>query len=336
VRTWALAVLAACSFEPTPASTTSDGSVDGASAITGDAAPWWNDAWFERIPITIENAGSAALGSGLQIAVMLDLAGAPCVSVGAHDDVRIVYAASELPRVIDSIPTGNATWFGLVAALDVGATSRGEYWLYCRNGSAAAVGDLGSAVFDFYDPFDALDGGRWQIVNGATTTAGMLVLDNTGDTGVVTQVAVNDVDFAVDFAAVLQTGTADWWGGFQTGTLDLRPWSLWYQHDAANAAPSYIDGDPIALIYFGNDKPQDTAEHIYSVEDYATAAIWRFDDVLYQVQAYAPLGTPPATFGLRLWNNSTGSNQGISFDWVRLRQSASPAPIVSLGSAQMR
>jgi hypothetical protein len=333
VRTWALAVLAACSFEPTPASTTSDGRVD--SAVTADAAPWWNDAWFERIPITIENAGSAALGSGLQIAVMLELSGPPCASSGKHDDVRIVYDATELPRVIDSLPATNATWFGLVAALDVGATSRGEYWLYCRNGSAAAVGDQGSAVFEFYDPFDALDGGRWQIVNGATTNGGMLVLDGTGDTGVVTQVAVNDVDFAVDFAAVLQTGSADWWGGFQTGTPDLRPWSLWYQRDAGSAAPSYIDGDLIAPIWFGNDKAQDTAEHVYSVEDYATAAIWRFDDTLYQVQAYSPLGTPPATFDIRLWNNS-GSNAGISFDWVRLRQAASPTPIVSLGSAEMR
>jgi hypothetical protein len=336
VRTCALAVLAACSFRPTPAATTGDDGPGDAIAITSDAAPWWNDAWFERIPITIENAGSAALGSGLQVAVMLDLSGGACVSPGAHDDVRIVYGATELPRVIDSIPTTNATWFGLVAVLDVGATSRGEYWLYCRNGSAAAVGDLGSAVFEFYDPFDALDGGRWQIVNGATTNGGMLVLDNTNDTGVVTQVAVNDVDYAVDFAAVLQSGTADWWGGFQSGTADVRPWSLWYQHDAGNVSPSYIDGDPIALIDFGTDKPQDTALHIYSVEDYASAAIWRFDDVLYQVQAYSPLGTPPATFDLRLWNNSTGSNQGISFDWVRLRRAASPTPIVGLGSAEMR
>lgn len=326
-------MLAACSFKPT--ATTSDGNVDGASAITADAAAWWNDAWFERVPITIENAGTATLGSGLQVAVFLDLAGAPCASTTPYDEVRIVYNATDLPRVIDALPTMNATWFGLVAALDAGATSRGEYWLYCRNGSATPVGDQGSAVFDFYDPFDTLDGGRWQIVNGATATGGMLVLDGTGDTGVVTQVAVNDVDYAVDFAAALQTGSADWWAGFQSGTLDLRPWSLWYQHDAGNASPSYIDDDVIAPIWFGNDKAQDTAMHIYAVEDYATQAIWRFDDRVYQVQGYAPLGTPPATFDIRLWNNS-GSNAGISFDWVRLRQAASPTPIVSLGSAQMR
>jgi hypothetical protein len=343
MRTCVLVVLAACSFRPSQSSPVdggSDASTPGsgsdAGTITGDAGNWWNDAWMYRIPISIENSGSDRLGSALAIAVPYALSATPCSSTGAHDDVRVVYDATEIARVIDTIPSGNVTWFRLVAPISGSSTSTGEYWLYCGNGSAAAVGDLGSDVFDFYDPFNTLDGGVWQMVNGATASNGMLVLDDNGDTGVVTNTSFTDVGYAVDFAAIVQAPTITWWGGFQSGTSDLRPWSLWYQPaiDPGHVSPSYIDSDGSAAIWEGSDDTQDTNLHIYSVENYDTAAIWRLDDAMYQLQPYAPLAQPPASFGIRLWSNMT-PNPGISFDWVRLRK-ANRSESVTVGSAETR
>jgi hypothetical protein len=346
MRTCVLVVLAACSFRPSPSSPGGDGGGGGDAAmpgsgsdagmITGDAGDWWNDAWMYRIPISIENSGSARLGSALEIAVPLALSTAPCASSGAHDDVRVVYGETEIARAIDTIPNGNVTWFRLVNPIDGSSTSTGEYWLYCGNGSAASVGDRGSDVFDFYDPFDTLDGGVWQIVSGATASNGMLVLGNNGDTGVVTNASFTDVGYAVDFAATAQMSTITWWGGFQSGTPDLRPWSLWYQPatDPGHVSPSYIDTNGAAQIWEGSDDNQDTNEHIYSVENYDTAAIWRLDDAMYQTNSYAPLGVPPSTFGIRLWSNMT-PNPGISFDWVRLRK-ANRSESASVGVAETR
>jgi hypothetical protein len=341
MRTCVLVVLAACSFRPSPSSPGDSGgdampgSGSDAGTITGDAGQWWNDAWMYRIPISVANSGSARLGSALEIAVPFELSTAPCASSGAHDDVRVVYGETEIARVIDTIPNSNVTWFRLVNPIDGSSTSTGEYWLYCGNGSAASVGDLGSDVFDFYDPFDTLDGGTWQNVNDATASNGMLVLGSNGDTGVVTSSSFTDVGYAVDFAAAVQMPTITWWGGFQSGTGDVRPWSLWYQPaiDPGHVSPSYIDSSA-GQIWEGSDTNQDTNQHIYSVENYDTAAIWRLDDAMYQLNSYAPLGQPPSTFGIRLWSNAT-PNPGISFDWVRLRK-ANRSESVSVGAPETR
>jgi hypothetical protein len=333
VRIWALAfAVSACSFRPTPLSTTTD-SPDAGAAVPGD---WWNTDFTTRLPITIVNGSNAALPIGFQIGVPYDLVAAPCASTStAHDDVRAVYRGAEIVRVIDRVGPPAWTWFRLSAPIAAGATSTGDYWLYCDNPAAPALQDLGSAVFDFYDSFDALDTTRWTASHSPTIANGMLQCQSLqSDVGVVTKQSVTALAHAVDFAIVMQTGDAHWWGGFQDGTVDGPPWTLWDQPDpgtSGTVSPSYSDTN--GNMWTGTFIAQDTVEHIYGVEDEATTMIFSADDRVVQIEPYAPSDPPPSSLDIRLWNNSLNSGQTISFDWVRLRQAVVPAPTASVGSA---
>jgi hypothetical protein len=332
-----LVVATACSFQPRMerSSTSIDAAAD--TGTTADASPWWNTAWTVRLPITIANTSGSDVPAGFQIGVPYELDGSPCSSsVGGYSDVRVVDGTTELARVIDAVGPPEWTWFRLDKPLAAGATSSGVYWLYCNNPSAPFVDDQGSAVFDFYDPFDTLDTTRWTVNNNATISNGLLVCSSTGnDNGVVTTATVTADHHAVEFAAAMETGSADWWAGFQTGTADVRPWSLWYQHDLGKVSPSYVDSGSASVIWEGTDDVQDTNEHVYTVEDYDANAVYRLDDLVYQTQPYAPLQPPPTSFAIRLWNNTNVPGFNVSFDWVRLRQSASPAPSITIGNPEM-
>ena len=309
-------------------------SPDAGSAAPGD---WWNTDFTTRLPITIVNGSSAELPIGFQIGLPYDVAGAQCASTSAsHSDVRTVYHDAEIPRVIDSVGPPAWTWFRLSAPIAAGATSTGDYWLYCDDPAAPAIPDLGSAVFDFYDPFDQLDTTRWTVSHGASVGSGMLHCP-TGqtDVGVVSTQSVAALAHAVELAIVMQTGDAHWWGGFQDGTVDGPPWAIWDQPDPGDSgtvSPSYADtsGDTVT----GNSVTQDAAEHIYGVEDEASTATFTIDDTVVQTMPYQPdANPPPSNFDIKLWNMSLNSGQDISFDWVRLRQTVAPAPTASAGSA---
>jgi hypothetical protein len=316
----------------------SDDAAAGADVADAAPAPWWNTEWSRRLPLTIDNVTGAELAAGFQIGVPFDLDAAPCSSsVGNYSDVRVVAGSDELARVVDPVGPPEWTWFRLTAPIAAGATSSGEYWLYCDNSSAPILDDEGSAVFDFYDPFDTLDTTTWTANGTATAMNGELMCPGGGnDNGVVTKSAYPAMQHAVDFAETLANGSADWWGGFQTGTADLRPWSLWYALAIDAVAPSYVDTGSSSNILMGTNVPTDKDEHIYGVEDYAGSAVYRRDDAVFGSLAYAPELAPPASFGLRLWNNTNKGGYDVRFDWIRLRQAASPPPDVIVGSAEAR
>jgi hypothetical protein len=319
------------------ASSDDDAAIVDTAIVDAAPVPWWNTAWSLRLPVTISNATGSDLPAGFQIGVPFDLDHPPCSSsVGNYGDVRVVAGSAELARVIDAVGPPEWTWFRLTAPIAAGDTSSGEYWLYCDNPSATDVADAGATVFDFYDPFDALSTATWNVHGSATVTNGQLVCPGGGnDNGTVTNSAYAASQHAVDFAATLANGSADWWGGFQTGTADVRPWSLWYAVAVTSTAPSYVDTGSNSAILAGSFVPTDTNEHIYGVEDYAGSAVYRFDDAIYGSLTYAPELAPPSSFALRLWNNTNHGGQDIRFDWIRLRQAASPPPDVVVGSAQM-
>ena len=145
--------------------------------------------------------------------------------------------------MIDPVGPPEWTWFRLTAPLASSATSSGEYWLYCDNPAAPLVDDQGSAVFDLYDPFDTIDtrpmDGQQQRLD-VERPAG--VRGTGDDNGVVTDSATVMADHhAVDFAPMLETDVANWWGGYQDGTGDVRPWSTWWQYYAGTANRAYVD-----------------------------------------------------------------------------------------------
>lgn len=330
MRAWALLVVAACSFRH---GETSLG--DGSAAPIPDGPPadarsdWWNSAWQWRIPITI--TAGAALPMTYQIPLPYPVGAAPCTA--NRDDIRIVYGTTELARVIDEVGPPQWTWFRLAAPLAAGATSTGEYWLYCGNPSPPAAPADPAQVFDFYDGFDTAIGTAWNKTNVASVSGGLLVCGGTTttqDSGVVSKTTYG-AKHAVDFVAIASSTTASvFWAGFQNGTMDVPPYMHWYADTGNEILPDY-QGTSAGMFWLGTPVALDLSPHIYSYENYADSSMYRHDDVPYAMHAYDVL--PPATESIRLWD--AAGKPTVSYDWVRIRQAIKPNPTVMTGPPEM-
>jgi hypothetical protein len=328
VRSLALIVASACTFQANAARDAGSGSAPGSDSA------WWDTAWTERIPLVITNGSSATLDEGFEVGFAFDVTAAPCASTGStHDDIRIVNGTTDLPRVIDDVGPPVWIWFRLEAAL-AGGSSVGGYDLYCDNPAAGSASADPATVFDFYDSFDTL-GSAWMQGNNTTAADGVLVCPGDGivNSGVVS-VMTYPANTAVDFVATAAGANGFWWGGFQNGTSNAQPWVLWYANmDPQHLAASLAAADP-AQIQNGSEVPQDTAAHLYGVELYGQVAMYRFGDTPVTTIANGSSQPLPATFSVRLWNGGGVSNATIDFDSVRVRHAVSPVPTVETGSAE--
>ena len=320
-----------CSFQGQPVS---GKATDAGGADAGAPAGWWNPAWPIRVPITITDASTAALGSGYQIGFADSASASACPPVSAtDDDLRIVFGTTELARAIDAVTPQPWIWFKLAAPLAAGATSSNEYWVYCGNPSPPPPIGGAAQVFDFYDGFATLDQSVWTVANTPTVSGGGL---NCGanNTGIVAKSPTSTVNHAVDFAASAQTPTSagqTWWGGYQNGTGDVQPWAIWYALMQDTIMPSSDAG----MERNGTTVVLDTTFHIYGVESYADhSMMFRHEDAPYQPYAPDPQTMVPPMLDVRLWNNSPSGS--ITFAWVRTRQAVTPSPSVALGGPEMK
>lgn len=332
MRLLALALVAGCGFHHGDASRDGAAASDAADAAIDVTRDWWNTAWGVRFPLTIANTSPDSLAAGYQIGVVFDVGAAPCTA--NRDDMRVVYGATELTRVIDSVGPPEWTWFPLAAPLASGATSSGEYWLYCGNPSPPPAPKDPAKVFDFYDSFAMLDTTTWTTMNTVSLSSGHLVAGGGGvrDNGIVTKGEPFSAKHAVDYSAVASSATnSDWWAGFQIGTMDVAPWLHWYTHNANAACPDFLGvaGD---TAWYGTDHPLDTQPHIYGIENYGDQSMYRLEDAVYQTHIYAPMQPPPAQVDVRLWDGSDTTT--VSFDWVRVRQAVNPPPAATVGAAE--
>lgn len=341
MRALVACVLAGCSFHPglgtTDGAARDSTALDAAAvdaAAPGDAGDWWNTSWALRLPITIANTSSDALGAGYQVGLAYAFSAAPCNSSGL-DDVRIVYRGRELSRVIDVVAPAPWIWFPLATPLAANATSSGDYWLYCGNPAPPAAPADPTKVFDFYDGFDGAtaDAAVWTTYGTASISGGLLDCDGTnGDAGVVTMNEPFVAKHAVDFVAIDPApNSTSWWAGFQNGTQDVAPWLHWYNAANNKVEPDFLgDGTAGEMPWYGMPHALDTSAHIYGVENYGTKSMYRYADVTYASHPYPPTHLPPANLDVRLWCNGTH----VSYDWVRVRQAVDPPPMVSVGPAQ--
>lgn len=331
--------LSACGFEHGQLGGGSNGGDDARMPDgAGDApyVPWWNTGWNFRMPITIVNTSTSALPMGYQVGVSHDFYAAPCG--GTRNELRFVYnSLTDLNRAIDDVVPPWA-WFQLAAPLPAGATSTGEYYLYCNAITPSTPTSNPATLFDFYDAFEAasIDTSRWTVVRGAGITNGKLVLGTGGNTdnGVISKAASFGAGYAVDFvaqSAQAPTTSVGFWGGLEGSTTDGPPYTIWWTFTTTGIGPAYgittqstpYQGQPVAL---------DTAAHYYSVEHYGKGAMYRYEDVPVDTQAYDVAYTDPLF--VRLWNyNSTPT---VSFDLVRVRQAVDPPPTVTVGAPEMK
>jgi hypothetical protein len=308
---------------------------DGGPDIDTPPVSWWNTAWGYRMPITIVNSSAQALPMGYQVGFAYPFYSAPCN--GQRDDVRFVYGdTTELNRAFDDV-TPPFAWFPLAAPLAAGATSKGEYFLYCGNSAPGSGPSNPKTLFDFYDAFGqsgGVDTSVWTIKNGATLSNGKLVCGNSGqgDNGVVTTTPAFTANHAVDFIAIASsTSNNSWWAGFQIGTPDVPPWLHWWTEQQTTIRPDFKATDT-STLWLGTEKNLDTQPHYYSIENYGMKSMYRYDDAVYETHVYDV--APPATLSVRLWNGQ--STPAVSYDMVRVRKAVDPPPTVTVGAPEPR
>lgn len=330
-----LLALSACGFEHGVAPGSSTGDSGGIDAPDAAPAAWWDPAWGYRMPITIVNGSTSALPIGYQIGFSFTFQAAPCT--GTRDDVRFVFGdTTELNRVFDTVGPPPWAWFPLQAELAPGATSAGQYWLYCGNPSPGSGPSNPGNLFDFYDGFGetAIDTTVWTVYHSASLSGGRLICGNGGqnDNGIVTTTPTFTANHAVDFIAIASSATtSSFWAGFQLGTADVPPWLHWWTNQPNIIAPDFRATDT-STLWLGTAKTLDTAPHFYSVENYGMKSMYRLDDVVYESHDYDI--APPATLSVRLWNGS--STPTVAYDMVRVRQAVDPPPTVTVGTPEPR
>jgi hypothetical protein len=334
---YALCLLAACSFPHGVATSSGDDDmpiVDGVVDAPPDTPPgaWWDAAWPVRMPITITNASTTeSLAAGYQVGFQFTLA----PNCNSRDDVRIIRNhTTELDRVIDD--GGPWFWFKLQSAIAPGASSIGEYFIYCGNPAPTNVPNAGKTVFDFFDGFNgaSIDAAVWTVSSGAALANNKLVVGNAAgnDHGIITKSATFTANHAVDFEATTSAATGNaFWAGFENSTNNAPPWLIWWTNTTTIIAPAY-KANGGSTDWRGTAKTLDTNAHIYSIENFGKHAIFRIDNTAYETHTYD--ANPPAAFNIRLWNyNSTPT---VTYDNVRIRQVIDPAPTVMVGAVEMK
>src|SRR5207248_3322619 len=135
---------------------------------------------------------------------------------------------------------------------------------------------------------------------------------------------------AVDFVAIASSATnSGFWAGFQLGTMDVPPWLHWWTNQPNIIAPDF-KATATSTLWLGTSILLDTQPHHYSVENYGTKSMYRYDDVPRESHVYDV--SPPATLSVRLWDGS--SQTSVTYDWVRVRKAVDPPPAVTPGSPE--
>jgi hypothetical protein len=334
---YALGLVAGCSFPHGVATTSGDDMpiVDADVDAPPDPPPsaWWDEAWPLRMPLTIANTSTSTLPAGFQISFRIAIGNTMCAT---RDDMRVVHMHTlEMNRVFDDVGSPAVVWFPLAEPIAAGATSVGDYYLYCGNANAGTPPNNQKMIFDFFDGFGAaLDTNVWSIKSGATVSNGRLILGNAmgTDHGIVTKTPSFTAGHAVDFVVATSSTMGNYfWGGFESTTNNVPPWLIWWTNGPTIIAPAF-QANASSQDWRGTSKNLDTQGHYYSVEYFSSYSIFRYDDAFYEMHTFDAI--PPSTFSIRLWNyNSTPT---ATFDLVRVRQVVDPAPTVTIGDVEMK
>jgi uncharacterized protein DUF2341 len=294
------------------------------------AAGWWNTDWPSRTRLSI-TAGTLDLPAGFQIGFARDLDTPPCS--GPRDNARIVWRSAELDRVIDEISVDEWIWFRLQAPVTGNSTTT-EYYLYCGNAAAPPAPADASNVFDFFDDFQgATLGPAWQSQHTVTVGAGRVTLGGAGvaDSGILTTQSY-PAGTATDYRMAIENPALDMaWGGFQADFQDMPPWIQWWTQTASNIRPDYASSASDPDQFLGANVPLDSVFHLYGVEYYGAASMYRRDGAIVEHHVH-PTQVMPDHLGVRIHNMD--GNYRVDVASVRVRQAVDPPPKVTIGAPE--
>jgi hypothetical protein len=240
-----------------------------------------------------------------------------------------------MTRVVDDteVSGDEFLWFSMQEDASPGETID-HYWLYYDNPSASQASNDPDALFEYWNSFSATDP-MIEFFGAATVSGGELVLApgatiRTFDTW--------GAGHAVDFQLRMPSWGSRVWGGFQRAGdfFDDEPWALWITRspDTGSIRPEFLayeTGMTMLDTYEGPLLPVDEAKRNYSVERYDNRIVWRREWLVEDDYALPGPFTPAQQ--ARLTNESVTT---VYFDFLRVRRTMRPAPVVTLGPEELR
>ena len=294
--------------------------------------------WNYKRSIMIDNTGNANTLNNYQVLVTLNTQN--LIATGkmqsACQDIRFSDGVEPLNYWIESGCNTASTkiW---VKVPSIPASLSKPIYLYYGNNTVGSRSN-GNLTFDFFDDFEgtAIDTSKWTVDNSTgfsvsngslrgTNTTGRIRTIKTFSGPFIAESAHRLVSFASNGYEVLGTwiSTSNAFGGFlphSNTNLYTRTDSSWNQF---NPSPVVVQNNWCLYKVW-----EDGFDHAYvRIEQYGTVNF-------YQLSYTNSIDSEPITLGERYDNSLTGQGYDGYWDWIRVRQYASPEPTIIVGAEE--
>jgi hypothetical protein len=297
--------------------------------------------WRRRVTVT---AGGTALPAGYTVRVPLEASFlSNAQSAGRlradRNDLRLrttgAANSAERDRIIDESPPGEspAVWFSLAAGIAAGTS--GTYYLHYGAPNPGPPPSNGSLVFLLYDDFPGNTVHAQWTVNGApVVTGGLLRLRRNQQDGITTggdNIPIGSIMEGRLRATNPASAGRDvngetfwWWFGYRR----TSEWVLWIQR-AANNVGAEIEEFPCVAGICNRSFTLDDSFHVYRIERAFDGTRFYRDGAM----AYSNIQGSTTDQSVLIRNYAVTSD--LEVDWVRVRQSITPAPSIVLAAEEM-
>jgi len=291
--------------------------------------------WDYRRSITINNTGNISTLNNYQILVSLNTQS--LIANGkmqtACQDIRFSDGVDSLNYWIESgcNTTSTKIW---VKVPSIPASSSKTIYMYYGNSIVSSESN-GNATFNFFDDFEgtSIDTSKWTIDSSTgfsvsdgnlrgTNTTGRIRTIQTFSGPFIAESRHKIVSFASNGYEILGTwiSTSNAFGGFLPHSNTIfytRTNSIWNSYNPSPVVPQ----NNWCLYKIWEDGSDSAHERI---EQYGTTNV-------HQQDYPNSIDAEPITLGKRYDNNNTGQGYDGYWDWIRVRQYASPEPTISVG-----
>ncbi len=294
----------------------------------GSEESWHHASWSRRVPVTINNAGSALTDYQVRIDVTYDADMQP-----DFDDIRFVDAddSTELSHCRESyIDSTSAIFWVKVPSIPSGNKI---IYMYYGNAAASNASD-GDATFVFFDDFpgSSLDMVKWYSWNANASVSGSVVtITNTGAWGGIFSNTQYSLPYI--FVARVQKTTT-----FGIGQVGLERWYASTGDDTLNIFDAWGGTRPQVYYtskYDGTDEWDEvgtwnlSAWYHYEIKAKSDEVRYYRDGVLQNTETILN-AIPTGTMDIIL--SSESFNDQLLVDYCFIAQYADPEPTVSIGT----
>jgi hypothetical protein len=346
LRVWAIPVLAVLMILPSDviiAASSQDGTGRTASYIQ-----WWDYAWKDRRPITINNTNNTDMLYGFQLMLNVTY---DSEMIPDFSDLRFIYYNSsssqyiELPYYIDAKADGMyaRVWFKMETIPGAGTTT-----VYMYYGNAAATSKSNpESVFEFFDDFNGtdVDTNKWTVVSSAgfsvaggelkgTSTTGCLHSKIYLFSGSVVEARVRGVTYAGNSHNPISA---------YTSSSDLVGFYWGYQSGGWTFYSFYLDGFPSANYNWRNNDTKAIFQITMNKDgnldlvkrDYNSFALLDSWSQFHAMLKKQINGDEFIRIGRRADDSYQGQTYEAYWDWVRLRKFTANEPKCAIGDREL-